>query len=97
MKKGQTIVRILLCDDDPQDRKLIKAYLQQRADREIVILEAGQTDEIRVALDKGRIDLVLMDIQMPEKSGMEWLKQIVENQVMSQFSCKNSWPGYLRC
>ena len=47
MKKGQTIVRILLCDDDPQDRKLIKAYLQQRADREIVILEAGQTDEIR--------------------------------------------------
>lgn len=81
MKNGQAILRILLCDDDPQDRKLMKAYLQQRADREIVLLEAGQTDEIQVALDKGRIDLVLMDIQMPEKSGMEWLKQIVENQI----------------
>ena len=49
-------------------------------DREIVLLEAGQRAEIQDALDKGRVDLVLMDIQMPEKSGMEWLAEIVEKQ-----------------
>ncbi len=37
--------------------------------------------EIHNALDKGRIDLVLMDIQMPGKSGMEWLAEIVEKQL----------------
>lgn len=49
-------------------------------DRQIVLLEAGQRAEIQDALDKGRVDLVLMDIQMPEKSGMEWLAEIVEKQ-----------------
>jgi two-component system cell cycle response regulator len=50
-------------------------------DREIVLLEAGHTEEIQNALDKGRIDLVLMDNQMPGKSGMEWLAEIAKKQL----------------
>jgi len=78
LKTKQSLLKILVCDDDPADRKLVRAYLQQIDDREIVLLEAGQRDEIQNALDKGRIDLVFMDVQMPEKSGMEWLVEIVE-------------------
>jgi diguanylate cyclase (GGDEF)-like protein len=74
------VLKILVCDDDPADRKLVRACLRQITDREIVLLEAGQIAEIQDALDKGRVDLVLMDIQMPEKSGMEWLAEIVEKQ-----------------
>ena len=81
MKVKQPLLKILVCDDGPADRKLIRAYLRQVEDREIVVLEAGQMGEIQSALDKGRVDLVLMDIQMPEKSGMEWLEQIVEKQM----------------
>jgi len=80
LKAKQSLLKILVCDDDPADRKLVRAYLRQIDDREIVVLEAGQRDEIQNALDKGRIDLVFMDIQMPEKSGMEWLAEIVEKQ-----------------
>ena len=80
MKAKQSLLKILVCDDDPADRKLFRAYLQQIDSREIVLLEAGQRAEIQNALDKGRIDLVFMDIQMPEKSGMEWLAEIVEKQ-----------------
>lgn len=80
MKKEQSLIKILVCDDDPQDRKLIRAYLNQNTDREMVMLEAGRTDEIQTALDKGRVDLVLMDIQMPGKSGVEWLEEIVAKQ-----------------
>ena len=80
MKANQSLLKILICDDDPADRKLVRAYLQQIDSREIVLLEAGQRAEIQNALDKGRIDLVFMDIQMPEKSGMEWLAEIVEKQ-----------------
>jgi len=74
------LVKILVCDDDPADRKLVRAYLRQITDREIVVLEVGQRREIQNALDKGRVSLVLMDIQMPGKSGMEWLAEIVEKQ-----------------
>ena len=81
LETKQPLLKILVCDDDLADRKLVGAYLQQIADREIVVLEAGQRAEIQNALNKGRVDLVLMDIQMPEKSGMEWLAEIVEKQV----------------
>jgi len=77
----QALRKILVCDDDPADRKLVRAYLQQVDNREIVLLEAGRTEEIQNALDKGRVDLVLMDIQMPGKSGMDWLAEIVEKQL----------------
>jgi two-component system cell cycle response regulator len=77
----QPLIKILICDDDPADRKLVRTYLQRITDREIVLLEAGHTEEIQNALDKGRIDLVLMDNQMPGKSGMEWLAEIAKNQL----------------
>ena len=77
----QTLLKILICDDDPADRKLVRTYLQRTTGREIVLLEAGRTEEIRNALDKGRIDLVLMDNQMPGKSGMEWLAEIAKKQL----------------
>jgi two-component system cell cycle response regulator len=78
---GQSLLKILICDDDPADRKLVRTYLQQVTGREVVLLEAGQTEEIQNALDKGRIDLVLMDNQMPEKSGMDWLPEIAKRQL----------------
>jgi diguanylate cyclase (GGDEF)-like protein len=77
----QPLLKILICDDDPADRKLVRTYLQHITDREIVLLEAGHTEEIQNALDKGRIDLVLMDNQMPGKSGMEWLTEITRKQL----------------
>ncbi|MBN2187136.1 MAG: diguanylate cyclase [Dehalococcoidia bacterium] len=81
MRTKQPLLKILVCDDDPADRKLVRTYLGQITSREIVALEAGWEEEIKNALDKGRVDLVFMDIQMPEKSGMEWLAEIVERQI----------------
>lgn len=75
------LIKVLICDDDLADRKLVRTYLQRITKREIVLLEAGHTQEIQNALDKGRIDLVLMDNQMPGKSGMEWLAEIAKKQL----------------
>jgi len=77
----QPLIKILICDDDQADRKLVRTYVKRMTDREIVLLEAGHTEEIQNALDKGRIDLVLMDNQMPGKSGMEWLAEIAKKQL----------------
>ncbi|MFC1938758.1 HD domain-containing phosphohydrolase [Chloroflexota bacterium] len=81
MEKGEKNLRILICDDDPQDRKLIRTYLQMIAGRDVVTLEAGQAAEIQRAIDVEECDIVLMDLRMPEKSGADWLKEIVEKQL----------------
>lgn len=78
---AKEVIKILVCDDDPADRKLVCAYLKKLDNREVVILQAGKCQEIQNALEKGRVDLVLMDVHMPEKSGMDWLREIVKNQV----------------
>ena len=74
------LIKILICDDDPADRKLVCVYLKQMDNREVVILQAENSHEIETALEKGRVDLILMDVNMPEKSGMDWLRDIVKNQ-----------------
>ena len=81
LKTKQAPLKILVCDDDPADRKLVRIHLRQVEDREIILLEAGQIDEIRDVLNRGGIDLILMDLQMPEKSGIEWLVEIVEREI----------------
>jgi signal transduction histidine kinase len=81
-KKGkEDRIKILICDDSPADRKLVRAYLQQGKESAFLIQEAGREEEIQNALEKEGIDLVIMDILMPDKSGMEWLKEIVENRI----------------
>jgi two-component system cell cycle response regulator len=78
LNNHKELLKILVCDDDPADRKLVRAYMSKIENKEIVLLEAGDKQEIERALDKGRIDLVLMDIEMPDKSGMEWLADIMK-------------------
>ena len=34
MEEGQSVLKILVCDDDQADRKLVRAYLQQINDRD---------------------------------------------------------------
>ena len=58
MNNQKSFLKILVCDDDPADRKLVRAYIHKIKNREIVLIEAGDKKEIEQALEKGRIDLV---------------------------------------
>lgn len=69
-------VRVLLVDDAPDNRLLMKAYLQKLACQVEVAVDGKD------AVDKfkhGQFDLVLMDIQMPEMDGYaatEYIRKI---------------------
>jgi diguanylate cyclase (GGDEF)-like protein len=80
-KTEQPLVKILVCDDDQADRELLYTCLQQIIDREVVLLQPGRIDDIQYALDKRRIDLVLIDSRMPPKPGMEWLAEVTRKQL----------------
>jgi len=75
MKKGEKPLTILLCDDDTTFRTLVRSYLE--SETECTLIEARREEKIQAALDRGGIDLILMDVLMPDKSGTEWLMEIV--------------------
>jgi diguanylate cyclase (GGDEF)-like protein len=80
-KMKQSLIKILIWDDDRTGRELVRSYLQAITDREIVLLEALHREGIQNAMDKGRIDLILMDNQMLGKSGNEWLAEKLKKQL----------------
>ena len=66
---------VLIADDIELNRNLIKEYLQKTP---LVILEARDGQEAVDAVKEHEIDLVLMDIRMPNKDGYEATREIKE-------------------
>ena len=73
-------LRVIIFDKDPSERWLIGTFLRQRTDRYVETEEVDEISEIKVALNRGRADIVLVDIDSAEDSEY-WLKQILESQL----------------
>jgi len=67
---------ILVAEDHPVNRKLLKIFLE-KAGANVVLAEDGQ--EATECMQKTRVDLVFMDIQMPRMNGYEATKWIRKN------------------
>jgi len=61
-------LRVLLAEDNAVNRQLVKALLGKRGHSVVTV---GNGREAIAALADGAIDLVLMDVQMPEMDGLE--------------------------
>lgn len=69
------MVNILLVDDHQLVRKGLKALLESHPGYQ-VIAEAGNGRDALLMIDNLRPDLVLLDIMMPEKNGLEVAAEI---------------------
>src|SRR6201986_723654 len=63
------MLRTLIVDDEPLARERLKLLLNLEKDVE-VIGECGNGTETLACLRSSRVDLLLLDIQMPERSGL---------------------------
>lgn len=66
---------ILIAEDHPVNRKLLRMVLEKAGAR-VIVAEDGQEATERIAREK--VDLVLMDIQMPRMNGYEataWMRK----------------------
>lgn len=64
---------ILILDDDLVNRSLIRAILTRAEDasiREATLREAGSLAEARAILDREVIDLLLLDVHLPDGLGL---------------------------
>jgi two-component system, NarL family, invasion response regulator UvrY len=68
-------IRILIADDHPIVRAGFKQVLSETPDL-VVADEAGNGQEVLDHLKKKKYDVVLLDISMPGKNGLEILKEL---------------------
>jgi len=69
-------MNILVVDDSKSFRKLISALLKKNG---FETIEAGNCDEAMTAIKRVDVDLVVLDIQMPDVDGFEVCEQIRTN------------------
>jgi DNA-binding NarL/FixJ family response regulator len=69
------MIKILIADDHAVVRKGLKQILSQTQDM-VVVAEASNGQEALDKLASDNIDLVVLDISMPGKSGLDVLREI---------------------
>jgi DNA-binding NarL/FixJ family response regulator len=72
-------VKILIVDDHPLIRQAVRAVLQQ-LDAKIRVVESASCDEALAAADReSDLGLVLLDIRLPGRSGLDALQSLRES------------------
>ncbi|MCO4805226.1 MAG: response regulator transcription factor [Flavobacteriales bacterium] len=69
------MIRAMIIDDERLARQEIKSLLENISDIEVVA-ESGVVDEALDIIEKENPDLLLLDIQMPGKTGFELLDEL---------------------
>ncbi|MCP4394192.1 MAG: response regulator [Alphaproteobacteria bacterium] len=67
---------ILVVDDDLRLRKLLRKYL---SDQNLIVTTADSAASARKSMEFMKFDIVVLDIMMPEESGLEFLSTIRKN------------------
>ena len=73
--KSTAVVNCLVIDDEPFARELIMEYIRQ-IDYLNPVAQCKSASEAAGILHKNRIDLMFIDIQMPNISGIEFVKAL---------------------
>ena len=83
MTNNQTIKAIIV-DDSPQARKLLRLMLQEFAPDIKIVAEAENGNLGIVAIKSHQPHVVFLDIDMPEKSGIQLAEELVEENIQCQ-------------
>lgn len=70
---------LLVIDDNPEFREILRAHLEAIGHRTVL---ADNGEQGLAVLERGGIDMVLTDILMPKRDGVEVLRET-----------KRRWPG----
>ncbi len=70
------IAHILVVDDDDGIRSLVKKYLNEN---NFLISTAGNAEDAKKKIQLIKFDLIILDIMMPGKSGLEFIQENKKN------------------
>lgn len=75
------MLNILIVDDSPVMRKMIKKTIEMSDIKECKFFEASNGKEALEIMEKNWIDIVLADINMPVMNGVEMIDEIRKNPI----------------
>jgi two-component system chemotaxis response regulator CheY len=75
--------RILIVDDSPVSRKMVRRAVQMSGLEVGDIIEAGNGQEALAALADSWVDVVLADINMPVMNGIEMVAEMIKRDFMA--------------
>jgi two-component system chemotaxis response regulator CheY len=69
-------VKVLIVDDSSTMRKIVMRTLRQAGYEGADVLEAADGVEGLSVLEKGRVDLIFSDVNMPNMNGLDFVKSL---------------------
>jgi two-component system, chemotaxis family, chemotaxis protein CheY len=69
-------LKVLIVDDSSVMRKIVERSLRQAGLDLVEVLEASNGAEALAEVQKGSLDMILSDINMPVMDGLEFLKSL---------------------
>lgn len=69
------MIRLLLADDQTLLRRGLRGMCERTPDLEVVA-EAADGDEVLALLDRCEVDVLLLDVRMPRRSGIQVLEEL---------------------
>jgi two-component system cell cycle response regulator len=89
MTGGADRARVLVVDDDRFQRELVRDVLADRAE----VDTCADADEALRALSRGPVDLILSDLSMPGRSGLELLQAVLRDHAGTDFVLMTANPS----
>ncbi len=74
-------IRVLLVEDNPGDAKLVAVMLRAAPKPGFQLAHAGTIAEGLAALERERFDVILLDLNLPDSSGLEGLATLLRHGV----------------
>jgi two-component system KDP operon response regulator KdpE len=75
------VSRVLLVEDEELNRALVRAILSRAGHdtvKAIELVEAGDLGSARIALADGRVDLILLDVNLPDGNGLSLANDLAD-------------------
>jgi two-component system KDP operon response regulator KdpE len=73
------MTRVLLVEDEDLNRVLVRAILARASEpavRDLELLEAGTLETARTTLGTEEIDLLLLDVNLPDGNGLDLAREL---------------------
>lgn len=78
MKNKQRKIQILIVDDELAGRGVLSKLIPELVEEKLQLREASSVKDAIEIIQYNTIDIVFLDVQMPEQNGFDLLKQIPE-------------------